>query len=115
MRELGFFELAGFSIEESKELEEYCKNTGIDKTVVAGLMRKSETTFKELNQPKIVREPKRIIKQLLCRHDWKTYAIPETGPLLNIRGEKRILACPRCKKIKKRSEHMAEYEGRGFK
>ena len=57
----------------------------------------------------------RKLKQLLCKHDWKTYAVKETGPFMNIRGEKRVLACPKCQKIKMGSEYIAEYEGMGFK
>ena len=58
---------------------------------------------------------KKRIKQLLCKHDWNTYIVENEGPFHNIRGEKRVLACPKCEKIKKGSEHIAEYEGMGFK
>lgn len=57
----------------------------------------------------------RWIKQLLCKHDWKIYVVNEPGGFKSLRGEKRVLACPKCKKVKKGSEHIAEYEGMGFK
>lgn len=55
------------------------------------------------------------LKQLLCKHDWKTYTLENVGPFYDIHGERRILACPKCEKVKKDSLHFVWYEEGGYK
>jgi hypothetical protein len=58
---------------------------------------------------------KKWIKQLRCRHEWKWYQVNEPGLFHNIRGERRVQACPKCEKVKRGSGIFVEYEGRGYK
>jgi len=51
----------------------------------------------------------KFIKQLFCKHEFKWFVINQNG-FQTIGGENRVMACPKCEKIKRNSEYFAKYD-----